>query len=276
MDDMKLDSIALDALLRDRAQFQGWLARLDDNTGKVPVAVTAKVRLDYEGRLLQVLDALKAHAGAVDEALTRLRHELSSIEVRDGAAAERLAEAELRHLVGEYDDDAWETLRGGVDGERRGLHADMEQARQEVARLADVQAIILDTPTEDALVAAPPTAPPEIVHEALAIEPEPMAPSIVPASHERVGAIAVVDVAEPVAETSTIFARPVPKAMDELDFLKSVTDDAVEVPAPAAKAATAATAAPDKGKSVRCRECGHDNRPSDWYCDRCGAEISDL
>jgi len=273
MDDMKLDSIALDALLRDRAQFQGWLARLDDNAGKVPVAVTAKVRFDYEGRLHQVLDALKAHAGAVGEALTRLRDELGAIEARDGAAAERLAEAELRHLVGEYDDDAWEMLRSGVDGERRGLHADMEQARQEIGRLADVQAIILEAPTEEATDIAPPTHPPEVVHEALATAPELTAPSVVPAPHERVGTEAVDEPAEPVAETSTIFSRPVPKAMDELDFLKSVTDDALDVPAPGAKVATAA---PDKGKSVRCRECGHDNRPSDWYCDRCGAEISDL
>lgn len=269
-----LDSVALDALLRDRAQYQGWLARLDENSGRVPASVTDKVRRDYEGRLAGVLEQLKAHAGAVGTALDRLRVSLGALETRDAAAAERLAEAELRHLVGEYDDGAWEQLKGDVDGERRGLHADMEHTRQEIARLADVQAIILEVPetpnpaalareaavaAEAAAVAAPPAPP----------EPAPTAPPAAVAPPLPAG----VTVLEPAPEPATLFAPSKPKALDELDFLKSVTDEAAEQPAVATRTTTAA---PEKGKAVRCRECGHDNRPSDWYCDRCGAEISDL
>lgn len=264
----KLDGVALDALLRDRSQFQGWLARIDENASRVPESVTAKVRADYDARLRQVLDQLRAHAGAVGEALDTLRTALGALEGRDAVAAERLAEAELRHLVGEYDDDAWESLRGEVDGERRGFHADMEQTRQEISRLADVQSIILNVPDSaaPAVVAAVPPAP------------EPMAAPAAPPSLPE-GVTLLEDVAPtpspaPAMDAPAIFAKaPGTRALDELDFLKSVTDEAAEQPA--ASARQTATA-PEKGKSVRCRECGHDNRVSDWYCDRCAAELTDL
>jgi uncharacterized OB-fold protein len=29
-------------------------------------------------------------------------------------------------------------------------------------------------------------------------------------------------------------------------------------------------------KTLKCRECGAMNNPSEWYCERCGAELSAL
>lgn len=273
-----LDSVALDALLRDRSQYQTWLAKLDAAADKAPSAVTAKVRADYESRLATVVQQLRAHAGTVGSALEQLRATLGAVEARDAAAAERLAEAELRHLVGEYDDGAWEALRAEVDGERRGLHADLEHTRQEIARLADVQAIILEAP------AAPTPAPIEVAP----------APAADPAPAERAPAAAVIEVVEvveqvvvveapaPVPEPAptSLFTAPTPKAMDELDFLKSVTDDTTEAEAPAAAHRPArAVAAPLPGEKVRtlkCGECGSENKPSEWYCERCGAELTEL
>lgn len=269
-----LDSVALDALLRDRAQYQGWLARIDENSSRVPASVTDKVRRDYESRLTGVLEQLKAHAGAVGTALDRLRVTLGGLETKDAAAAERLAEAELRHLVGEYDDGAWEALKSEVDGERRGLHADMEHTRQEISRLADVQAIILEvpeTPNPAALAREAAVAAEAVAAAPPAPAPVPVAPPVAAAPPLPPG-VTILEPEAP-AEPATLFAPSKPKALDELDFLKSVTDEAAEQPAVATQTTTAA---PEKGKAVRCRECGHDNRPSDWYCDRCGAEISDL
>lgn len=82
--------------------------------------------------------------------------------------------------------------------------------------------------------------------------------------------------------------------MDELAFLKSVTGEegkrrqvgsrkpdapAAETPAEppadasgAGKAAAPATAA----KTLKCGECGTLNRPTEWYCERCGAELAAL
>ena len=82
--------------------------------------------------------------------------------------------------------------------------------------------------------------------------------------------------------------RFVPKApSDELAFLKSVTEvDTAETkarpsgaqPAPAAAAETGggkATAA-QQAKTLKCGECGTMNRPTEWYCERCGAELAAL
>jgi hypothetical protein len=34
--------------------------------------------------------------------------------------------------------------------------------------------------------------------------------------------------------------------------------------------------APSDLKTLKCRECGSMNDPSEWYCERCGAELSGM
>jgi hypothetical protein len=92
--------------------------------------------------------------------------------------------------------------------------------------------------------------------------------------------------------------------MDELAFLKSVTgNEGATAPAqpgkrpsggltkpvetaapsvPAAPPAPAAETAKDRAsggtapKTLKCGECGTMNRPTEWYCERCGAELAAL
>jgi uncharacterized OB-fold protein len=47
--------------------------------------------------------------------------------------------------------------------------------------------------------------------------------------------------------------------------------------------AASQTAAPGKGsgaaggaKTLKCGECGTLNRPTEWYCERCGAELAGI
>ena len=42
-------------------------------------------------------------------------------------------------------------------------------------------------------------------------------------------------------------------------------------PAPSGKAG-----APGVGKTLKCGECGTLNRPTEWYCERCGAELAGI
>lgn len=69
-------------------------------------------------------------------------------------------------------------------------------------------------------------------------------------------------------------------SVDEMTFLKSVTLDS-----PASRERSAAEnrpTAPPKGRSanatktLKCAECGSMNRPTEWYCERCGAELAAL
>jgi hypothetical protein len=76
--------------------------------------------------------------------------------------------------------------------------------------------------------------------------------------------------------------------VDELAFLKSVAPEESRAPgrrisspgmqAPVAPAVqTAAAPSVSKAgvaKTLKCGECGTLNRPTEWYCERCGAELA--
>ena len=88
--------------------------------------------------------------------------------------------------------------------------------------------------------------------------------------------------------------------VDELAFLKSVSED--ETTGPSARRASGGHRPPDMipapppppppsgspsgesgrpsaatgARTLKCGECGTMNRPTEWYCERCGAELADL
>jgi ElaB/YqjD/DUF883 family membrane-anchored ribosome-binding protein len=91
--------------------------------------------------------------------------------------------------------------------------------------------------------------------------------------------------------------------VDELAFLKSVSEDEQAGPSPrrasggqprpiepgpAPSVSSAPVANPPAGteagrpssstgaRTLKCGECGTMNRPTEWYCERCGAELADL
>jgi hypothetical protein len=70
-----------------------------------------------------------------------------------------------------------------------------------------------------------------------------------------------------------------PSAVDEMTFLKSVS-----LETQAAQDRAAETKGPTRGvrpgnitaKTLKCTDCGAMNRPTEWYCERCGAELAAL
>lgn len=47
-------------------------------------------------------------------------------------------------------------------------------------------------------------------------------------------------------------------------------------PAPAPSSTSAAGSSTGNAKTLKCGECGTLNRPTEWYCERCGAELAAL
>ena len=105
----------IEALLQQRAQFEQWLARLDSAGDKAPPAVRAKVRGDYEARLKGVIEQLRGHAATISEELDRHRRTQSGLDHERRDAEESMAEAEVRHAVGEYSDEEWQQIRSESD-----------------------------------------------------------------------------------------------------------------------------------------------------------------
>src|SRR5436309_12720040 len=166
----------IEALLQQRAQYEQWLARLDSTGDKAPPAVRARVREDYEARLRGVIEQLRGHASTIGEELERHRRTQSGLDQERRTAEEALAEAEVRHAVGEYADDEWRRI-SDESGERLGrIRGELHGVGGEIARLAEVQGLIGGAPKR--VEAAPAPAPPPV---AAAPEPEAEPPAPPPA-----------------------------------------------------------------------------------------------
>lgn len=329
-DDTSPGGAPIEALLQERARFQQWLAKLESSASSAPAAVRAKVRADYQGRLQAVIEQLKSHAETIRSALDRHQGEQRELAGRRSEAEESLAEAEVRHLVGEYADDAWEQMRTQTTQTIESLQAELERVGQEIERLLEVQGFIAQ---------APPPAPEPVEPEAPEPEPEPvpiaelepvpagprpappieMLPDPTPDIAAATGSPPTLEPTPDLAPAAPGAPRFVPKPAaepargrppvaapaaagprsagvpgDELAFLKSVAGDdrraaprrsgeTVRPEAPPEPAVSTAAPQPSakpgqasQAKTLKCGECGTLNRPTEWYCERCGAELAAL
>jgi hypothetical protein len=271
----------IEALLEQRSQYEEWILRLDTTGDKASPAVRQRVRGDYEARLESVMEQLRGRSAAIAEDLERQHASQAELDRERRAAEEALAEAEVRHSVGEYTEDEW---RKHSEQSKRGieqLRSKLRTIGSEITRLTEIQALIAGP-------RAAATAPPP---------PPPPAPRARPEVLEQAALVThVADEPEPVQPTPAAAKPrpPEPVPVDEMAFLKSVSDDeparpigrrasnpgmpAVtanpSAPNPAAASGGGGKAASGVAKTLKCGECGTLNRPTEWYCERCGAELA--
>jgi len=271
----------IEELLEQRTQYEEWLAKLDAAGDKAPPAVRQRVRGDYQARLQSVLEQLRGRGAAIGEELERHHASQAELDRERRAAEEALAEAEVRHSVGEYTQEEWRQLNDESRRRIEQLRSQLRSIGAEIARLTEIQAVITAPRSGTPSAPAARTSRPEIVEQA------PLTTHI----------------AEPVEEVAEPASRYAPKAApqpepaatppgDELAFLKSVAPGGEarpigrrisnpEMPAPGAPAVQTAAPAVGKGtagvaKTLKCGECGSLNRPTEWYCERCGAELAGI
>jgi hypothetical protein len=269
----------IEELLEQRSQFEEWLAKLDASGDKAPPAVRQRVRGDYEARLQNVMEQLRGRGAAISEELERHHAAQAQLDRERRDAEEALAEAEVRHAVGEYTEDEWRRVSEESRREIEQLRNRLRSVGAEITRLTGIQAVINAPRTAAAAPAAPPQARPP---RAEVVEQVPVVTSL----------------PEPVDDTGRYApnSRTAPEPVDELAFLKSVSDEepisrrpsnpgmvsptATSAPPkpqePAVQTAipTVSKAAAGVAKTLKCSECGTLNRPTEWYCERCGAELA--
>jgi hypothetical protein len=276
----------IEALLEQRAQYEEWILRLDTSGEKASPAVRQRVRGDYQTRLDAVMEQLRSRGAAIAEELERQHASQAEIDRERRGAEEALAEAEVRHSVGEYDEDEWKRLSEQSRREIEELRARLRSIGAEITRLTGIQTLIA-APRAGA-AAAPAAAPTPPAARAARPEVVEQAPL-------------VTHVSESFDEVEPAPSQPAPKRSqpepagaqgDELAFLKSVSDEEPSrmagrrpsnpgMTAPTATAtpkppepATTPKAASGVAKTLKCGECGTLNRPTEWYCERCGAELA--
>jgi hypothetical protein len=350
----------IEKLLQERAQYVSWLTRLNSSSDAmpgVPESVRSRVRSDYERRLDAVMAELKKHQTALEEQVEQYTARRSELLARETEYKEQLSEAEVRHLVGEYDDNKWSGIRAELNKMLLTVREQLGQTSTEIERLNEVlgtiRAPVSPEPAAGPLPPAPPAQPsvvqPSVAssapRQAVTASPAspPAAPASAPAEPARVaepeGVKAGAAPPAPPAAAEIPFRPPSPPTpkpqpkvvtpkkeeapgrtlwfpsgkpaeggtpgakMDELAFLKSVTEAGVTPtpqPAPAAKPRVSGgfaraepgsppaaeppkpiptpgrEPAPSGQKTLKCGECGTLNRPTEWYCERCGAELAAL
>jgi len=305
---------AIQRLLEERRQYEAWIARIDAAGGAAPSSVRSRVRSDYEARLNAVTEELKVHAEAARLMAAQRREVRRDLQAKEMAAAERLAEAELRHAVGEYDESQWTQVHKESLAELVSVREELGAVEEDIAQLEELERLVKMRPATAAPAAAPaplpPTTPPAVAAGSntgtalprVGSPPRPQAPAA-PAVPARDG-----------QKNDAAKAPEKPAMIDELAFLKSVTDDdkrgigspgpaptirrsgaqfqPVEpaptpsrpastptspVPSPSSVAATPANNDdPEPVRTLKCRECGTMNLPTEWYCESCGAELAAL
>ena len=129
---------AIQSLLEKRGTFQDWLRRLDELGSDFRPEVAGKVRSDYESRLTQVEGELEGHRTELESALAERSEVVDSVAGRHDAHAAELEETELRHAVGEFDDEEWERRRGEQQTTLDELQEELTMQRSAVESLQTV------------------------------------------------------------------------------------------------------------------------------------------
>lgn len=129
-------------LIRQREQLNGWIARLDEVGGRASTHVTQRVRADYADRLRRVTEDLSSHRGEIEADLERNRGLLREAEERRGHLADEMDEVQLRHLIGELDESAWDAQRPALEASVAQADDAVSHARSEVERLESLAADI--------------------------------------------------------------------------------------------------------------------------------------
>jgi hypothetical protein len=325
MTDLHANLPEVDALLTERDALHAWLTRLDAAPVSAPNAVRDRVRADYQQRLDGVTESLRQHADTLAERLVADRAERAELDRQAGASREALAEAELRHAVGEYDAARFEAERLRHTSDLETFELSLMAVDERIDRLEDIAASVSSAPSP--LEPITPVAIADAVIEQTNLVPiESLAPEVEPDQDEPDAPIddlvqddtldsdallavfgidgtpkpfvsepppsdaaplsftpsgappATPPLGMPMAEPPRFSppsrpAVPPPPAV-EPDVTPMFAAGMVPMPhddrdGPAEPAAMEAVA-----RTVRCGECGAMNRPLEWYCEKCGAELT--
>jgi len=129
---------AIRELLDKRSTFQEWLRKLDELGDEFRPEVAEKVRGDYAGRLSDVETELGTHRAELETALADRLQSVDRVTAEHDARSAELEETRLRHVVGEFDDDEWESRRSEHQGRIDELEERLASQRSAVESLQAV------------------------------------------------------------------------------------------------------------------------------------------
>ena len=278
----------LRGLLAERQQFEQWLAALAKKRADTPEAVYNRVHQDYQSRLDNVLDRLQSHTEDLQSSMSELSQQLAEVSERENTRREQQQEAELRAAVGEFTAEKWAEMSREAETELKKLSQERGGIESQLSELSGILELTQGrTPTSANLLqprdvpAASPASSigqesrrPNTYAEAAAISapPKPVEP---PPKLEEVRENTP---APPPAEASVTRAKAdLGDKAEQVSFPNWTESDRSRAQATATPARSkTAPVRPENEKTLKCSECGAMNFPTEWYCEKCGAELATL
>jgi hypothetical protein len=247
----------LQALIAEKRRQETFLAKLEERRASAPAHVFNRLRDEYLTKLTDAQVKAAAEADALSAGLQNDDAALAEAEARLAALEEERIEVELRAEVEEWDATETEQRLTAMSA----AIAMAEQGRDARRAAADrIRSLLTeargDTPAPASAPAVVPAPQP-----ALAPAPEPApepasAPSLMPLLH---------------LELPTPTVRAV-AASQEADEPKGAVDESLAESL--FEPATSRTL--PQSKTLKCAACASLNYPSEWYCERCGEELTAL
>lgn len=278
----------LRGLLAERQQFEQWLAALANKRADTPETVYDRVHQDYQSRLDSVLDRLRSHTQDLQSSMSELSQQLAEVTGRETTRREAQQEAELRAAVGEFSADRWSEMsreaeaelgrlaqeRGGIESQLSELSGILELTQGRAPTAANLMQPREVSASSPASSIGQESRRPNTYAEAAAISapPKPVEPP------PRLEEVRMNTPAPPPAEATATRANvDLSDKSEQVKFPNWSESDKSQASSTAAQPKSKTTPVrPEAEKTLKCSECGSPNFPTEWYCEKCGAELATL
>lgn len=273
-----LDSVR--QLMAERAKFEKWLTDLEAKRESTPPHVFDRVKADYGSRLQGVLDKLRQHAGAMREHAAALSQRLEQLGQSEQGILDSRAESELRAQVGELSRADWDKISKKLERDLAKIKQDQDLIASD---LKSIRALLGDF--EPAPSRATPLVTPAQAAQEPATEPAGAKVDELEFLKSVIGPTSPVPGAPAVGESETQAATSAPA--EQASIVEPPPPGPVIKPRsgeePLASHVTGTnpivlrtSGVVEQPKTLKCAECGSMNYPSEWYCERCGAELTNI
>ncbi|MDQ6830828.1 MAG: hypothetical protein M3081_18350 [Gemmatimonadota bacterium] len=282
---------AVQALFAERTKYEGWISGLEMKRALTPTHIYERVHADYIARLQRVIEQLHSHRAALQDMANALTDRLTEIDIEEAKNRDERAEADLRAAVGEYTPEQVTQAQKRADEAIAALGLQRTSVEVEVSKLRTVldaatpapAAMRLETPD----TGVPAQGSQSQQYESLAPTPQEQFDDLEflkqvvdsPSGEQEAVPSAVGGPGTPSGGTE---AQPAMMSAERsvAAFTESPTPSRAESrPTPSEPRLSSSflkDVPPEQVKSLKCQECGTLNYPTEWYCERCGAELAAL
>jgi hypothetical protein len=266
-------------LIAERTKYEEWLRELEAKREQTPAKVFARVHADYTSRLNTVAEQLKQHTRSMQEHAGNLMAKLRELEASAKKLEDEIAESQIRRQVGELSPNEADSIAKKAQRELARLEDDQERIAADLNRIRHMLGgrPASDEDDEDRPRTSRDFDELEFLQSVVGTstpaatpvpKPTPSGNSAPPAVRPQTPAQGAQPQRAIVPPTTQVIVPPTqPPPPPQQLVPKQPTP-------PEGPLTIRSSGATEQPKTLKCAECGSMNYPSEWYCERCGAELA--